>query len=88
MRNLIRKLTVIDGIEGVDKDGNPFKTSLNLVVGVQHTIYIENQKERRPICEIEQTEDSYIIYVANGEIKSLWQEIPKSKKTLIEYYVE
>lgn len=91
MRNAIRKLTVLEGIEWVENVGEEkrqHKSSLHFIVGVKHTIFVENERQVRPICSIEQDGNNYLIYVGAGEIKSLWQEIPKSEKTIVEYFVE
>ena len=91
--NKIRKITVLDAIPFVDKETRELTgvlLPLNLIVGVDHTIYIENEPRplKRRICEIEETQKGYNVYLENGTESQLWKKIPKSNKVIVEYVID
>ena len=90
--NSIRKLTLLEAIphknERLEMTGALLP--LNLVVGVDHTIYLEGENKplKRKICLIQETENGYNIYLENGSERQLWKKMPKNKNTIIEYSID
>ena len=80
MASNIRKVSV----------GTNFKESMNYSVGSHHNIYIKGQDKPTnvQVCNIEETEKSYLIYVNNKDEVHQWKKIPKNDQTSIEYYID
>jgi len=91
--NQIRKITVLEVIPFVDKSTGELTgvlLPLNLIVGVDHTIYIESEPRplKRRICQIEETQKGYNVYLENGTESQLWKSIPKSNKVIVEFVID
>jgi len=85
MENEIRKVSVAKAILIENEDGTSVEKSLNLIVGVEHTIYIEGKKIKRRICNIEETEKHLLIYLEDDSASQLWKKLPKNDQTSIDY---
>lgn len=86
--NEIRKVSVARAILIENEDGTTTEKSLNLIVGVEHTIYIDSQKIKRRICNIEETKNHVLIYLEDGSASQLWKKLPKNDQTSIEYKID
>jgi hypothetical protein len=91
--NKIRKITVLEVISFMNKETGELTGALlplNLIVGVDHTIYIESEPRplKRRICQIEETKKGYNVYLENGTESQLWKYIPKSNKVIIEFVID
>lgn len=90
--NSIRKLTLLEAIphknEKLELTG--VLLPLNLVVGVDHTIYLEGENKplKRRICLIQETENNYNVYLESGTERQLWKKIPKNRNVIIEYAID
>lgn len=88
MENEIRKVSVARAITIEDENGNLVEKSLNLIVGIEHTIYIDSERVKRRICNIEETEKHVLIYLEDGSASQLWKKLPKNDQTSIEYKID
>ena len=91
--NSIRKISVLEAIPFVDKTSGELTGALlplNLIVGVEHTIYIENEPRplKRRICQIVEAKKGYNVYLENGTESQLWKNIPKSNKVIVEFVID
>lgn len=90
--NSIRKLTLLEAIpyknEKLEMTG--VLLPLNLVVGVDHTIYLEGENKplKRRICLIQETENNYNVYLESGTERQLWKKIPKNRNVIIEFAID
>ena len=92
MENTIRKLTVNNFVPLVGENRKPTGQlmPLNLVVGVEHSIFLESENitVKRRICAIERTENAYLIYLEEGSERQLWKRIPKTNECVEEYKID
>ena len=88
MPNVIRKISVARAIAMEQNDGSIIEKSLNLIVGVEHTIYIDGGRVKRKICSIEETKKHLFVYLENESESQLWQKLPKNDQTSIEYTID
>jgi len=77
--NSIRKLVVPNAIPFKNEDGvyTGQLLPLNLVVGAEHTILLRDEKNkvRREICEIEDCQEYFLVYLENEAEKQLWKKV-------------
>lgn len=88
MPNVIRKISVARAIAMEQNDGSIIEKSLNLIVGVEHNIYIDGRRVKRKICSIEETKKHLFVYLENESESQLWQKLPKNDQTKIEYTID
>lgn len=91
--NSIRKLTLLEAIPYIDEATKKLTgvlLPLNLIVGVEHTIYLEGENKplKRRICLIQETENGYNVYLESGTERQLWKKIPKNKNVIIEFAID
>jgi len=89
--NSIRKITILGAIPFINKETKELTGELlplNLIVGVEHTIYIEGNPKplKRKICEITAIKDGFMVYLENGTESQLWKKIVGNKIT--EYKID
>ena len=68
--NEIRKVSVARAILIENEDGTTTEKSLNLIVGVEHTIYIDSQKIKRRICMIQWHIEQCLVLLIVAHLKS------------------
>ncbi len=89
--NSVRKITILEVIPFKDEKTGALTgvlLPLNLIVGVDHTIYIEGEPRplKRKICEILEIKDGFKVYLENGSESQLWKKIVGNKIT--EYVID
>lgn len=56
-------------------------------VGQVRRLPIDGKDVSRTICNIEETENHYVIYIAGDEVAQKWKHIPKNDKVTVEYAI-
>ena len=91
--NSIRKITLLEAIPFVEEETRKLTgvlLPLNLILGVEHTIYIEGEPRplKRKICSIEEVEFAYNVYLEDKADSQLWKRIPKNNNVVVEYVID
>lgn len=77
--NSIRRLVVPNAIpfKNEDEAYTGQLLPLNLTVGAEHTILLRNEKikVKREICEIEDYQEYFLVYLESGAEKQLWKKV-------------
>jgi hypothetical protein len=90
MENTVRKVTVSRAVQVPDNNGGYTERPLNLIVGVEHTIWLDDigTKVKRKISHIAETEKYLLVYLGDGSESQLWKKLPKNNDTIIEYTID
>lgn len=56
-------------------------------VGQDRRLPINGKDTTRTICDIEETDSHYVIYIAEGPVAQKWKQIPKNDKVTVEYKI-
>jgi hypothetical protein len=57
-------------------------------VGQERNLPINDKYEKRTIFQIVETETCYKIYIGHGEIMQEWNDIAKSNRVNVQYFIE
>lgn len=90
MQNKIRKIVISDCIPYTNEDRQltGILLPMNFIVGVEHTIIIDNEKVRRKISSIVLSGNDFQVWLENGVETQLWIEQPKNDKVRVEYDID